>query len=232
MRKVDLDDDVVGDVPGDSLERQLRAFWIAELRAHNFNLTGRASDYGSQPILAWDGGRSMRSGRTFKPAWGRLIQTASSANVSPFDVIRVALRAHKGAEPPPPNKVITAMNVELARRETDRLPFFEEALKVAREALALEFHKLRANQAYSGDAARWTALLLNCRLDISPLLRYCEALRQNLPRVATHWFIPAVGQYLPDRALYDEVWRDELPPDLRGATATALADIIEGANRA
>jgi len=208
-RKIKIKDIVY--LPG---AERVREEWIKAVRLFHQRKHGGISKYNSNPM--WDGGYDVKTYRNYsKPIWNDIVALHKAEDVSTDAVIFYVFKHWMSDQAPTPRELLNIHNVKNARN------MWQEDCHAIRVRLTSDRNKLLS--------ARWQVLqttpdpeqaakiaLNDAGNSLSPLFRYCVALKMGHDDIAERWKKAAEIQFLKSPMAYvsDKEWGDLLPSDV------------------
>lgn len=216
------------DLPMNDNARLVRELYVREVRKFLWQ-RGDVSDYGSQPIPQWDGGKDAY-GRTHVSLWPHIAKFFVDNELSPELVICCMFREAQlrgAATYPPPSLFIGDLSLAIYKRH--RLQIITE--KAAeyfsdQERLRTWIWQYKLHYKMDDADAMRHALSAN-RSDLSPLFRYCMARKNGLTDVAEKFKSRALLEYVWNKDLLEE-WSEILPSDIQQDAERVKAELCEG----
>lgn len=208
----DSSEENVQEPGGLDLEDKIRDIWIAEVRRHNQVNTGKPSNYLPGPRL--DGGVDSH-GAKFKPLWPKVAAFVAKHSLDPINFIKAQFS--KGLPPTSPSmllgdRAISRYKQFVGNKELDKDIKLAKEIQTRQIKDSLEYYL----RLYSFDTkAAYKALLLDDRISIGPLMKYCLAKSIGEDDIATAYLEPAAWVYLEAPAVYDEVYKELITEELR-----------------
>ena len=200
---------------------RVRSAYLANRSRHLQKYTKQAGSIRSCP--RWDGGEDPSSGKEFKPVWPKIIAAAGRENVDPVRLISAVFLYAVGPRPPEPLECCTEK----------ALAYLKQTLKEGGDQIRGSLASNREVEyqvvAFSlpvGGASSQEELNLACRKAVgsvsaalSPIYRVCRAAQLSDKQLFSQYFQTALRQYVADQPVYDDVWGDFIPQELKDAAA-------------
>ncbi len=202
----------------DNTAQHIRKVWAEERRRFELRTTGVASDWGNRHMCRWDGGVA-NDGKHYNPVWPRIAALCDKYNLVPDLLVR-AMFHNRMQYPPEPSQAVgneaisryrlfTSASTRLERTADIRSAFgCDKSLSTAEVARQKKYFK-------RDEAGAWRITLVTMTVNLSPLFRYCVACNQGWDDIAMQFQSPAMRQYLQNADLYDEVWGEYIPENLK-----------------
>lgn len=207
------------------LGQRIRNIWMAFMRDFELTHTGKASSWGNREIPHWDGGET-KDGRRCKPVWPKIADFCVKNNLIP-DLLVKALFHNKYDHPPRPTMATGAdalkqyQNYISSGTQTELRIKFRTRFEAQKVRASSKARSLQDYQRLDKDTA-WQFVLLDRAEPLEPLFRYCVAFDAKYDKIVEKYLNAALLQYLQHRELYDEIWGDWLPADLKSKAGTQL----------
>jgi len=201
----------------DKVSRLVRNVWVGKFREWYEAWTGKPSRYGTPGTFArWDGGRTA-GGRRYKSIWPKLAKHVLRYHLNPYVLADMVFRDWKADRSPTPAEMLRDEVLQDYQRTMRDAPAsclnaLESEKAVVRSALA----KMARSSSNTYSEEECTHIVLRNRtLDISPLLRYSLGAKMRFEDVQTENYNAAVDQYIVLRRVYEDVWGELIPSELR-----------------
>jgi hypothetical protein len=211
--------DIYNDEKIKRLGQEIRRMWVEEMRFFHLRTEGVDHRWGSKHMARWDGGTDKNS-RTHKPVWPQIAKFCTDNQINPALMVRAMFYSAPKGLPPQPNQCKGAF--ALARYE--KYTGFESQLELktslmykfeAQKALALgNVHRLKDYNGHDDDTA-WRLTITSKHDPFTPLFRYCVAMNQGWDDLAVLYADDARYQYTRDAEVYNEVWGEWIPEELK-----------------
>lgn len=184
-----------------------------------------AENYGSDHMPQWDGGTTP-GGRRCKPVWPKIAAKLLEINAEPLSYILAQFQGTGGVEPPRPNQLFN--DAAIARWRNYELLVGT----MVRQKVQSDFNQVGLHTQPLVGKLGWpyekalNYVLRDAKIQISPLIRYCQAIAHNLD--VANWFRDAaLMQYLFQATYYDECVPGGVPADLRADAEAIRRQLIE-----
>lgn len=202
----------------DKLGEKIRELWCEERKFFDLRNTGISSNWGSLTIRRWDGGKTV-SGRFYKPVWPIIAKFCLDHDLEPEQLIK-AMFYKTVLTAPLPNMAHGNYALDKYRQYTLPTTNLEIKTKAITE---FETQKSRAYSTvnslvkYNGvdEQTAWKMVIADSKLPLTPLFRYCISKNQDWPILYEKYKDPAIRQYKRNSEIYNEVWKEWIPMDLR-----------------
>lgn len=188
----------------------VRWIYMSLARSYKGDMT-----YGEQRIPAWDGGKD-KWGTERTEIWPRLARHLLELNADPLLYMRAQFTYMSRARVPVPT---TFFNDEAVAKYHRYCTEWPQSLRSQYDLALLSVQGIlgpyvtRMGWAYP--RALRSVLSNMVQVIASPLFRYCMAANEGLPDVAAAFHDEALGEYVFQKAAYDEQWGDRIPAELR-----------------
>lgn len=213
-----------------NLANLIRTIWIKERRRREEQLTGKPSRYALNDSLPrFDGGEDS-AGRTHQNFWPRAASYCVAHGLNPQRWARFALSSFQATHSKSDRRrfadpfVLVSDTVREGYDDYSKeLPERFRAELDSQSTTAMLRFRQRARckeLGYTRDESL-TSVLLDLSLPLSALFRYSAAQDGGLPDVATHFFDAALSQYFFEKELYDDVWAEYVPTEMKQAADAA-----------
>jgi hypothetical protein len=187
------------------------------MREHIRRYRGVDSDYGRRALPVYDGGRRPSDGRRTEPVWPKLARFVLTHRLDLEKLLRLMFRMSQGGQAPPVNVCYSARALELYRQhaEEDAGKRVDEVKIELRSQATLIQQSIALRGAYR--ALGWTSedivrsVLDDPDLGITPLMRYCMAVREGYRDLADKYHGHAQEQYARDPLSYAQGYDQVLP---------------------
>lgn len=195
-----------------TLAELTRAAYISCRERHAAIFTNSKERYVPGP--RWDGGRGSDN-KMYKSVWVSIVHHALSVGANPVQAVFALFeRYRKAHEPPKPNLLQNADRIrELMADVPDVAESCKNILNSDRKMMAAAL----VNAQVDFDLDRKTALtmvLVDSQETWSPLMRYCIAVRENMPDIADRFREAAVLQYISAPDVFDDLYDSDLPQEI------------------
>ncbi len=199
------------------LSERIRALWCEEMRDFNLRNKGLPGNWGTRHIVKWDGGRDDK-GSSFTPVWPKIAQFCIQHDLEPEILVRALF--YRQANTPRPNQAhgpyaldtyiaYTQSRTKLDQKSQIIYEFESQKARVVAETVRLKkYHRLEEQMA-------WRSVIASRDQPLSPLFRYCVCMNQKWHDMSVDYLDAARRQYKRDSKLYDEVWGDWIPQQLK-----------------
>lgn len=209
------------------LGRYIRELWIIEMREFLLRHTKRQSNYGERELTRWDGRDDGYGARPCTGLWTDLAKFCVQHELNPKDWVNTLFVSWSGTKRhPTPHDLKNSRTLQYYE---ERRPFFMTdcrlRLNSQKTMTARRLHELRTSCMGYTDEQAVRRVLLDEHLPLSPLFRFCIAMRQNLHDIANQFFPDALVQYAFDREKYDVIWATLIPGRLKQAAVELYAFI-------
>lgn len=204
-----------------------RDAYIAERTAFEISRNSKLADkkprYVYRPSVRFDGGEDD-DGKTYQAVWPKIAQFMIEHGLDPRTSIRKRFELVKGSTSPWPTQIAQLCYLDLYKGVTEALS--EEDVKLSfnldKDYCRTASVDGRYNRPDKTQEWKWTAILLDTTLSITPLMRYCLAKELKLEAVAKRLELRAISQYVRAPKAYNKVWGKAITDDLRIASADIL----------
>jgi hypothetical protein len=186
---------------------------VREIYCMYYRNIARKPDYGLKPMPRWDGGETA-DGRRCKSVWPQVATTIVRCGADPLNFIHAQFTGVIGGKVPRPNQLHNEAAV--MRWENQK----ETEKEQTKNRIASDLNQISLRMMPLVTNLRWDkAKALNYVLRdqncaISPLVRYCAAVKASLP-IAEQLREHALCQYFVLAATYDQVLGNHIPQELR-----------------
>ena len=195
----------------------VRAVYIQQRQRHDAKMTGVLAPY--HPAPRWDGGCSG-DGRQHQPIWPKITQRLLDEEINPIRAVFALFAAcDTKMEAPPPNFLLSSkwmpcFKAPLSEDEQDRI---RSSVQSEKDQLTTYLHSTMCeyDDMDMSDQDKLMLALANQKTSWSPLLRYTLAVREKLPQVAKDYKDAAMLQYLMAIDVYNEMYGDMIPKEMR-----------------
>jgi hypothetical protein len=208
-----------------TLATHIRQLWVHENQAFELKRKGQSSDWGMKKMPKWDGGVDSR-GAHHKNVWEEIARFCTVHDLQPELLVKALF--YDAVYTPMPNqahgdyalKKYSRYNDPQTRQEirTNIRSEFEAQRSYA--ASRVETYKAYGNK--TGDEAL-RLVALNTTGPLSQLFRYC-LLKNMGSLVANDYEDVARRQYMRHPDLYDEIWGNWIPNNLRAIYVKEITD--------
>ena len=185
----------------------------------------QASDYGEKPMPQWDGGETPQ-GRRAKPIWPKIAEKILQCSADPVDFIRAQFEGANWSRPPSPNVLLTEAAVDKWRAYKEASG---EKLKrlIESDVNQVSLHVLPLTVTLKWPYKKALEHVLCQRgLPVTPLIRYCFAVREELTETAAQYREPALMQYVMQLDDYANLLPDMIPPELHAQAAQLRCALV------
>lgn len=204
----------------DALAKTVRSIYCICFR----ELTG-STNYGLRPMPEWDGGVNG-FGTNKRAVWPKIAAVIVENDADPFTFIRAQFNGVRRSEPPKPNQLYGTAAI------TRWQQFHFQAKEALRRSLASDQNQIKVHVLPFTVNLKWETrkalnyVLRDVKCGASPLVRYCTAVREQLP-VADVFRERALLQYMFQMADYDELIGEDIPQELK-AEARQIRQRVAG----
>jgi hypothetical protein len=202
----------------EALAKYIRALWVAEYHDFELRTKGIATDWGTHHMSKWDGGETS-DGKTCTAVWPRIARFCIEHNLEPDLLIR-AVYYRKVDFPPHPNQAHGAKALEVYRAytapatrmeiKTELIHKFESQKQRALSDVFSKKHYYKLDEL-----SAWQSAISTSAPVLTPLFRYCVAKNQGWDDLANEYQARAAKQYRRFAEIYDEVWGEWIPAELK-----------------
>jgi hypothetical protein len=211
------------------LASMVRAVYIQQRQQHDAKMSGVLKEY--RPGAKWDGG-SGSDGRTYLPIWPKITQRLLDEEINPIRAVFALFAAcDTQRDSPAPNwllspKWLERLRAPLSEDDVDRI---RSAVQSEKDQLTTYLHSTLCefDDMEMSKTDKLLMALTNAKAGWSPLLRYALAVREKLPLVAKQFKDAATLQYLMAIDVYNELYGDMIPKELRDVGRQIKAVIDE-----
>lgn len=194
----------------------VRQVWIEEYKAFELRTMGACSNWGSSFMPFWDGGVTSK-GVNRTSCWQKIVDFCDQNIIDPRTLIKAVFYGESLA--PKPNQAHGQYAMKKYKTYTSAATKQE-----IRNRIENEFESQKSYTAAKtntlvqyGSKSEKEALLLTVINESNPLSRlfkYCVLKNQNVP-LAEEFKNAAFMKYMENPDIYDEVWEDWIPAELR-----------------
>lgn len=162
------------------------------------------ADYGEEPLVRWDGGVDQ-FGKTHKPVWPKIAAEIIKLGADPLQYVRAHFLMSSRNQAPYPNQLYGEKAIRIWEQ------FQETQKELVRNQVESDENQLRVAVLPFTVTLHWELkralryVLCDHTKNITPLTRYCTAVRESLPDVADRYFENALIQYMFQMSEYDAV---------------------------
>lgn len=192
------------------------------------NAKKQAQSY--KPGVKWDGGTDPEDGRVYKPVWDSLAKFVLKHRLDPYEMMATRFKIAAAVRHAPfPNQIACDRYLESYRGDQ---PICSTSTLKSTKLSEFEFcavEMLMTAEGYGGSKRDlWLTVLLNPKIALSALSRYCIAANAGIGEVLEAVYGDAAAQYMlcPDQ--YDQAWFDVLPDDFRQSARRLYARVVGG----
>jgi hypothetical protein len=203
------------------LANYIRQLWVDEYRDFELRTTGSATGWGSYRMTKWDGGTNS-TGKHYESTWNRIATFCLTNDFQPERLVSAMFFNAK--YPPQPNQAhgpfaVTKYRVykEPTTRQAIRTSIHND-FEAQKSFIAANLHSLCKYGGKSEDIAI-REIALTSTNTLSQLCRYCVLKSRNRP-IAEKYADVAFREYRRFPDLYDEIWGDWIPQELRNRLGT------------
>jgi hypothetical protein len=202
----------------EALSQRIRDLWVAEYRDFELRTKGKATGWGSRHMAKWDGGETA-DGKLCRPVWPRIADFVLEYDLDP-DVLVHAMFWRRVDYPPTPNQAHGQFALEQYRLYTSpgtRLEIKTELIHSFESQKQRAMADVFAKKTYHklDEKTAWRVVVGSNTTPLTPLFRYCVARNQGWEDIAVDFVKPALRQYRRLADLYDEVYGDWIPADIK-----------------
>lgn len=205
-----------------------RDAYISERTAYEIKkdrkLASRKTAYRYTPGPRWDGGETD-DGVEMQPIWPKIAAFMIKHELEPIACIRKRFLLAKGSTPPWPTQIAVDTYLDLYKGLKEVISEEETAIRFNLDKEYCRAAISSSRYPFEDQTKRWTAMLLDSALDVSPLMRYCLADQLKLPEVKAMLESRALRQYMLAPSVYDKVWGSHIPAELTETGKKILASL-------
>lgn len=196
----------------------IRACWVEEYRKFILRTKGVSTDWGSRSFVKWDGGQDSRSGAIYKNVWLSIADNCIEHDVDPYTFVKAMF--HNRMKTPWPNMATGEYGIGRYSEYMNPKTQLEIKSDIVNSFEAQKARILSTVSRYIhfnkwDEKDSWIIAITDHNEPFTPLFRYSVAKNQGWTDVANEYLIPARQQYKTHRKLYDEVWEEWIPDELR-----------------
>lgn len=192
------------------LSKRVRSAYIRARQFLESKRTGRPQKYTPGPF--WDGGK-LRSGKRRRPIWPTLAKFIKSNRLNPEQLVHRYFAMCELKETPLPNHLNSALALEKYKTYSVNLEWtISSGLDAELAVLEGRVYDLTEYGVPEFEAVK--SMLLDANFDLSPLVRYCMALKFKMDDIAEYSKQAALWQYMSDVELYQRYWKKILPDNI------------------
>ena len=186
----------------------------------------QAATYGEKYMSQWDGGETPQ-GRRATAVWPKIAEKLVQCGADPVDFIRAQFENANWARPPAPNSLLSEAAVDRWRT------YKEGAGEKLQRLIESDVNQVSLHVLPLTVTLKWPYkkalehVLCNRSLPVTPLIRYCFAVREELLDAAAQYREPALLQYVLQLDDYASLMADMIPPELH-AQAVDLRRALVG----
>jgi len=208
---------------------QLQRLYASMVREFYYARTGKESTYGQKGTELQLYGGYISDRRVHVPSpMLRLADFFLDRQIEPLPYMQCIFRKWRSPTPPQVNHLMSAQALGLYEDEMRRVPDeLQRKLEMCDRLLRQRFSLNTLHHHMDEEQAAIRALL-DIRIELSPLFRYCMAYAGNYAKIAAQFQNAALLEYTPLRDQYDQIWGDLIPKVLRDA---ARRNLQQGAKR-
>jgi hypothetical protein len=204
----------------DRLAKEIRWQYIERRRAYETIINRKESRY--EPGVYWDGGETSKGHRR-SSIWKRIAKFCLRNKVDHFDYVQHIFTSPAAYRAPQPNQLLGDNYLRSFQKaccgvgNRSRLRHIREAYEWQLSRLQEKIYDWEdvvehdTERTYSA-ASIQRAILGDNELGLTPLFRFCLAMKQGLEDVADYYYGSAILQYLRFPREYRKVWGDMIPP--------------------
>lgn len=211
----------------ETLARQaayVRELYCLARRRHDAK-RGKMSDFGAKEMPRWDGGLDEDSGREYRPVWPQVVKFCVENKLEPGTLVRAVFDNHQSPHPPTPTSLTNQNALGLYKKHA-----IAERLLLRQE---LDYNRNQAHKYFVSFTVRknaeppqaWREVVLSDPPMLSPLYRYCLAVKGGFDDVAALYKDEAMHDYLWAKDAYDAEWSEWIPAPLREEAEDKLAGL-------
>lgn len=211
------------------LARQVRTLYYARRQAFSAE-RGLGYDARVSPAVRarWDG-LPDAAGNAQPAVWPLIVRHAARHRLDPALLVEAAFGEAEGMQPPPPYALLRNSSAAAAERHRER----EQRTRV----IERQFYSDQASAYFTtlqsryeqDDEGTWRLLILSSPPNLSPLFRYCLAVRAGFDDLAAEYAEDALADYFWSSEAYDAAWGDLIPERLKPAADELRGLLADGA---
>lgn len=205
------------------IEEIIRTVWAKEWKSYMHRVRGVEREFPS--TAKWDGGTDAM-GRKHKSIWTKAAELCLRHSLDPRRYVTIMFTGREGGDPPFPNVLISSEG--LKKFEAFKTGFPEDinrAFEIQQNAARQTIQNYCFSFSWSYEEAV-VFTLFDCNVSLSALFRYCladqelkatdnEWFKAKLMSVKQRWAREAETAYLKWPDVYNEVWGEHIPKELR-----------------
>jgi len=198
-----------------------RASFVARQKKDSrFDLPNR------QVLREWDGLASQRTGRK-ESVWQKIVRFADHYGVDPTQVVKGAFWHWSEHHTPLPNDLLRPEVIEQARTyEGDWRKDLHYRIEHAKSEMLWMHAKMKKYSADMSEQELAKYALVTPEIAVTPIIRYCLAMKAGLGSVAESYREAALSEYLTEMDGYDAAMGTMIPEELRAAGRRRLEEVI------
>lgn len=203
----------------EALGSRIRMLWCIERRYFDLRHEGVPENWGAHHMPSWDGGLGA-NGKHHENIWPRIASFCLENKLQPTTLVKAMFHNAQKRRPPTPNAACGPKALQRYKEyDAPAVGISLEAdhkhrLEAQKQCVAASVFRL---QKYSekDEKSAWRQAITNPTDPLTPLFRYCVARNQGWEDIAEMYQGQAEYQYDFSPEVYNAVWGDWLPDDLR-----------------
>jgi hypothetical protein len=175
---------------------------------------GKVSEFGEDEIPRWDGGMDS-NGREYQPVWPKVVAFCMKHGLDPATLVKAIFDNNQSPHPPVPTSLYgtTALSLYSTQALSERLLIKHELSTYTNQAN--KYFVSFSVREKAEPALAWRLVVEENPPLLSPLFRYCLAVKAGFDDLADKYRDAAMHEYFWAKDAYDEVWSEWIPEELR-----------------